>query len=151
MQNTFRRGRRQKTKTSELYEIAQDSGTEIICCDLPQTQSVSVKSCTGDCYIGIDPFQIETEAEERVHLAHELGHCETGAFYTPYSPLNVRGRHECRADRWAASKLVPPLELKKALSLGIVELWELAEYFDVTEEFMEKTMQIYCAKNILHL
>ena len=86
-----------------------------------------------------------------MHLAHELGHCETGAFYTPYSPLNVRGRHECRADRWAASKLVPPLELKKALSLGIVELWELAEYFDVTEEFMEKTMQIYCAKNILHL
>ena len=108
-------------------------------------------SCTGECYIGMDPFQIETEAEERVHLAHELGHCETGAFYSPYSPLNVRGRQECRADRWAASKLVPALELKKALSLGIVEPWELAEYFDVTEEFILKTMQIYCEKNILHL
>lgn len=151
MQNIFRQGRLQKTKTTELYEIAQNSGTEIICCDLPLNQSVSVMSCTGECYIGIDPFQIETEAEERVHLAHELGHCETGSFYSPYSPLNVRGRQECRADRWAASKLVPPLELKKAISLGIVELWELADYFDVTEEFMEKTMQIYCEKNILHL
>lgn len=151
MQNIFRQGRLQKTKTTELYEIAKNSGTEIICCDLPLNQSVSVMSCTGECYIGMDPFQIETEAEERVHLAHELGHCETGSFYSPYSPLNVRGRQECRADRWAASKLVPPLELKKALSLGIVELWELADYFGVTEEFMEKTMQIYCEKNILHL
>ncbi len=151
MQNTFRQGRRQKTKTSELYEIAQNSGTKIICCDLPQTRSVSAMSCTGECYIGMDPFQIETTAEERVHLAHELGHCETGSFYCAYSPLNVRGRQECRADRWAAAKLVPPLELKKALSMGITRLWELAEYFDVTEEFIEKVMRIYCEKNILHL
>ena len=151
MQNTFRQGRRQKTKTTELYEIAQNSGTEIICCDLPQTRSVSAMSGTGECYIGMDPFQIETTAEERVHLAHELGHCETGSFYCAYSPLNVRGRQECRADRWAVSKLVPPLELKKALSRGITLPWELAEYFDVTEEFIEKAMRIYCEKNILHL
>ena len=143
MQNTLKQGRRKKTRTSELYEIAEQNGTEIICCDLPETASVSVRTTSGRCYIGIDPFEIETTAEERVHLAHEIGHCETLAFYNAYSPLEIRGKHEKRADRWAALKLVPVRELTDALMRGIKEIWDLAEYFDVTEEFIMKAIEIY--------
>ena len=143
MQNTLKQGRRKKTRTSELYEIAEQNGTEIICCDLPETASVSVRTTSGRCYIGIDPFEIETTAQERVHLAHEIGHCETLAFYNAYSPLEIRGKHEKRADRWAALKLVPVRELTDALMRGIKEIWDLAEYFDVTEEFILKAIEIY--------
>ena len=143
MQNTLKQGRRKKTRTSELYEIAEKNGTEIICCDLPETASVSVITPSGNCYIGIDPFEIETTAEERVHIAHEIGHCETLAFYNAYSPLEVRGKQEKKADRWAAAVLVPVRELTDAIMHGIKEIWDLAEHFDVTEEFMLKAIEIY--------
>lgn len=142
-QNLLKQGRRKETRTSELYEIAEKNGTEIICRELPQTASVSVRSAAGRCYVGIDPFEIETTAEERVHIAHEIGHCETLAFYNAYSPLETRGRQERRADRWAVSRLVPVRELTEALKRGIKEIWDLAEYFDVTEEFMLKAIEIH--------
>jgi Zn-dependent peptidase ImmA (M78 family) len=99
----------------------------------------------------MDPLQIETAAQERVHLAHELGHCETGSFYNLYSSLDIREKQEKRADLWAVRRLVPADEFRFALSRGIVEIWELAEYFDVTEDFIRRTLDIYCSKNILHL
>lgn len=99
----------------------------------------------------MDPFRIETAAQERVHLAHELGHCETGAFYNVYSPLDIREKQENRADCWAVRKLIPPEELERAVNSGLCEIWELAEYFDVTEDFIRKAADIYLVKNALHL
>lgn len=99
----------------------------------------------------MDPFRIDTTAQERVHLAHELGHCETGAFYNVYSSLDLREKQEKKADRWAVSCLVPAEEFMRVLSEGVVEVWELAEYFDVTEEFIRKAAEIYKIKNILQL
>ena len=131
--------------------MAACGGTEIICCDLPQTVSVSAMSCTGACYIGMDPFRIETTAQERVHLAHELGHCETGAFYNVHSSLDIREKQEARANVWAVSRLVPAEEFMNALCNGVVEIWELAEYFDVTEDFIRKDAEIYKVKNALQL
>lgn len=99
----------------------------------------------------MDPFRIETTAQERVHLAHELGHCETGSFYNVYSSLDIREKQEQRADRWAVSHLVPVEEFMSALSEGVVEVWELAEFFDVTEDFIRKAAEIYKIKNVLQL
>ena len=146
----MKQGRRQKTRTIELYKIAENSGTQILCCDLPHTRSVSAMSCTGTCYIGMDPFEIETSAEERVHLAHELGHCETGSFYNAYSSLEIRAKKEIKADRWAFSRLIPVWELNSVLENGIVELWDLAEYFGVTEDFMLKAVDYYRAEGFIN-
>ncbi len=137
------KGRLKRIKTTELYRFAEKKGIEVYCAELPLTVSASVMSMSGNCYIGIDPFQIETEAEERVHLAHEIGHCERGAFYNPYSELDIRARHELRADRWAIKNLVPFADFTEALTNGITELWELAEYFTVTEEFIIKAVEYY--------
>ncbi len=143
MRSSWRKGRREKTKTTELYCIAEQSGTQIICFDLPQTVSVSVLTDSGSCCIGLDPFRIETAAQERVHLAHELGHCETGAFYSLCSDAQIRARCENRADRWAIKTLVPAPALLRALESGTTDLWELAELFDVTEDFMRKAVNHY--------
>lgn len=99
--------------------------------------------------MGIDPMQLETEAEERVHLAHELGHCITGSFYNVYSETDIRKRHEIRADRCAAALLVPVEELKSRLEKGITEIWSLAEYFDVTEDFIRKAIENYSVMGLL--
>ena len=96
-----------------------------------------------NCYIGLNPLMIDTTAEEKVLLAHELGHCMTGAFYNQYSKLDIREKHERRADKWAIKKLIPVDELKRAVKSGRESRYELAEYFNVTEDFMQKAMEYY--------
>lgn len=114
---------------------------------MPLTQSISINK-KGQCYIGIDPLQIETEADERVHLAHELGHCVTGSFYSIYSKLDVREKHEVRADRWAIRQLMPVDEFIFVVTQkGITTPWEIAEYFGVTEDFVHKATDYYKLTN----
>ena len=84
----------------------------------------------------------ETEDELAAILAHEIGHCETGAFYNPYSNLDIREKHERTANRWAVKKLVPKSELVTLLKKGY-ERWELAEHFEVTEDFINLAIRMY--------
>ena len=67
-------------KLEELYRLAEAHHIPVYCFPLPRCQALSVMDAEGDCQIGIDPMQLESEADEAVKLAHELGHCETGSF-----------------------------------------------------------------------
>lgn len=142
MQDLLKQGRLKKTETSDLYDFAEKRGIEIINIDLPQIQSVSAMSQSGKCYIGMDPLQMQTQSKEKVHLAHEIGHCEKGAFYNPYSKLDIRAKHEYSANKWAVKRLVPKTDLVSLLKKGY-EKWELAEYFDVTEDFINLAIRMY--------
>ena len=126
----------------DLYAYAEKQGILVEEYTLPLCKSVSV--AFEDRYsIGIDPKRHDGTAEERTHLAHELGHCMTGAFYAPYEPRDLRGRREYQADRWAVHTLIPWQNLCKALKNGITERWELAEHFCVTEEMIDRAWFIY--------
>ncbi len=105
------------TKLESLYNVAEQDGIAICEYPLPNNVSVSVR-IDGECYIGLDKSKIETTAQETVHLAHELGHCETLSFYNPYSPLDQRGWNEYRADRWAIENLCPPNQFRIAYRSG---------------------------------
>lgn len=111
-------------------------------------ESLSIPFSNGRYGIAIDPGKIKSSADERVKLAHELGHCKQGAFYNPYAACDVRRKHENRADKWAVKKLIPEDELDEAVADGCTELWELAEYFGVTEEFMRKAVCWYIYGNL---
>ena len=128
-------------KLNALYDIADNDGVIVECYDFTHSPSVSVLN-DGVCYIGINPLMLNTSADEKVKLAHELGHCETGAFYNMYSPLDIRAKHEHRADKWAIKKLIPEDELKQACK-SCHNRFELAEYFGVTEDFMQKALDYY--------
>ena len=86
--------------------------------------------------------------QERVHLGHEIGHCVTGSFYNRYAAADSRDRHENRADKWAVKQLIPVEELDKAVAEGCTEIWELAERFGVTEEFIRKAVCYYVHGNL---
>ena len=130
-----------------LYSLAERNNISVIKFNLPLTESMSIQS-GSDCYIGIDYKQIADQASERVHLAHELGHCITGSFYNRHSKADIRQRHENRADKWAISKLVSEDELDQAVADGHTELWDLAEHFGVSEEFMKKSVCFYTYGNV---
>lgn len=103
----------------------------------------------GDrCFIGIDRTQVQTEADERTRLAHELGHCLTGSFYSRYTAVDCRQRHENRADKWAIRRLISAADLDAAVAAGYTEMWQLADYFGITEDLIKKAVCYYTHGNL---
>lgn len=127
----------------DLYNLAEDHGTQVVWFDLEAAESLSMPLSDGSCAIAMNPWRMPTVADETVKLAHELGHCETGAFYNRYAARDVRQKYENRANKWAIKKLIPEDELKQAILQGCREPWELAEYFGVTEAFLCKAIFWY--------
>ncbi|MBQ3543325.1 MAG: ImmA/IrrE family metallo-endopeptidase [Oscillospiraceae bacterium] len=136
------------TTLKELYRIADQQNITVDLFPLGKRQALSLMEQTGECYIAIDPRKLTSEADERNKLAHELGHCCTGAFYNRYSHYDCRKRQENRADRWAVQQLIPADDLDEAIALGCTEIWQLAEYFSVSEEFIRKAVCYHVHGNL---
>ena len=136
--------------SDKLYLEAEQSGITVLCgAELPLTKSVSLALPDGAMFKGIDDSVMQSRAEERVHLAHELGHCVTGAMYNIRCPIMPRQRYERIADAYAIKKLVNEDELRRVIDEreGDISVWELSEWFDVTEDFMQKAIEFYFKKN----
>lgn len=135
-------------KVLDLYKLAEQRNIAVIETSLPETGSLSIMTDNGACYIGIDQSVMDGDALELVHLGHEIGHCETGSFYSIHTAVDSRQRHENKADKWAVKKLIPVDDLDNAVADGCTELWELAERFGVTEQFMRKAVCYYVHGNL---
>lgn len=127
----------------DLYVQAERLGHTVLWYRFRKIESLAVRDASGRCTIGLDPGKLRSKADERVKLAHELGHCETGAFYSREVTAEGRSRREERANRWAVCRLVPYGALCEALEEGCRELWELAERFEVTETFLAAAVRYY--------
>ncbi len=130
------------TLEEKLCDLAQARGTTVYEYSLPKTRSVSAK-LGEQTFIGIDTGRLTESDERAVCLAHELGHCETDAFYCVYSPLLTRDKLERRATVWAITHTVQKDRLDSLIASGISEEWELAEQFGVTVEFMHCALEYY--------
>ncbi len=127
---------------NNLFLTAAENNIDVGYYNLPLNKSISCKH-NDNYFIGMDYSLTFSGAEEVVHLAHELGHCITGSFYNVHSPLDIRGKHERRADEWAIKKLIPEAALDQAVKNGYIEAWDLAELFNVTEPFIKKAICFY--------
>ena len=126
-----------------LHTLAEDEDIPVDFFQLRKREALSIMDTDGSCAIAIDPQQLAGETDEKMKLAHELGHCMTGSFYNIYTPLDNRQQHESRANRWAYQHLVPVEELARAFHRGVTEPWELAEYFSVPEDFLRGAVAYY--------
>ena len=124
-----------------------NSNITILYGSLPEARSASAQGEHG-CYIALDYSMLWGGKEARTALYHELGHCATGSFYNMYAPLDIRVKHEVRADRWAIEQLIPRDRLAEALAQGR-DLWELSDIFSVTPQFILKAEEYYLTKEIL--
>lgn len=125
----------------DLYIYAQNNGIVVDAMKIPKNKSLSLCLCGRD-FIAIDQKAMENSAEERTHLAHELGHCATGSFYALKASRIVRKKAENTAIRWAVKKLIPKQQMLELLKKGY-EKWDLAEYFNVTEDLIETAYHFY--------
>ena len=131
-----------------LYKIAEQQHIPVLPFPMEENGSMSVQCADGRCLIGMDARVLDGGKSERVHLAHELGHCMTGSFYSPYTRVDSRRRHEYRADKYAVQTLIPVQALDAAVADGCTELWALAEHFGVSEDFMKKAVCFYTHGNV---
>lgn len=131
-----------------LYALARQQNIEVLSFPMGENGSMSLELEGGKCVIGMDASLRDGGARERVHLSHELGHCVTGSFYNIHTAIDCRRRHENRADKWAVTCLIPLEELDEAVAQGCTEIWELAERFGVTEEFIKKAVCYYVHGNM---
>jgi hypothetical protein len=85
----------------DLYNLAEKEDIEV---DYFPMREVTATSLPQG-WIAMDINKINTFAEEKFYLAHELGHCMTGSFYNINSKTDEKARHEKRANRWAIKKI----------------------------------------------
>lgn len=132
---------------NNLLKTAENEGISVEYFPLPLNKSICVQDDDGD-FVLMDYSLMGTGSRERVHLAHEIGHSVTGAFYNPYAACDIRAKHEHHADRWAIEELIGEEELNAAVADGHTEIWDLADYFNVTEDFMRKAVCWYKNGNL---
>lgn len=93
--------------------------------------------------IFLDIDKIRTIAHEKEAVAHEWAHWISGATYTFDAPPAVRQKAEVQADRRQIKKLLPFDEMRAAMQNGITEVWELAEFFNVSESLITDAVEFY--------
>lgn len=138
----------------KMYIIAQNEG--ILVQDFPlriPLKGIYICENGKPPLIGLSTY-INTNIERRCIMAEELGHHFTTAgncipceFYN-YNDRVTISRMEYKALKWAAYYLMPEHDFLDALKSGLCEMWELAEHFEVTEEFVKFRLRLFGARNI---
>ena len=99
--------------------------------------------------IGLDSSLTHDTPLLRCILAEELGHhFTTVGYFIPrqfynYSDRLSISKIEFKAMRWAVNHLIPEDDLLDVISSGLYEPWELAEHFNVTEEFAKFRLRLF--------
>lgn len=126
---------------SSLYLFAEKEGVDIYECQMP---SPKLKGLYSDGIVILSDT-IDTEAEKDCILAEELGHYSTNYGHIIDDSV-VSAKQENLARGWAYEELVPISMLIQAFEENIKSRFELAEYLDITEEFIEEAVDHYLNK-----
>jgi len=136
-----------------LYDMADSEGIDIINYSFSKTKKAVCMCTPVGRNIILDKAHIETKAEEKVILAEEISHYETNAFYTIRDNMNnhtARGnrlRQEAKAQHHSYLRVLPPDELQIYIRrMKSVNVYEVAEHFDVTVESVCRAMEYYETK-----
>lgn len=86
---------------------------------------------------------IDTTIEENCVIAEELGHHHTSVGNILDMDLTGNRKQERQARIWAFNKLIGLTGIIEAFEYGCQSRYEMAEYLEVTEEFLEECVACY--------
>ena len=132
-------------KLDNLRQWLSDRGVLLFDRQLPfsneESKALTIKLNNSDTWgIFMDSGRIMTTAEEKSALLHEGGHFSTGTTHQVSSPYDLVAKHEHKADKWAVCRALSADELDEAVAAGNTEVWQLADYFGITEDLMKKAV-----------
>jgi hypothetical protein len=130
---------------NEIYQELYDEGVFFYTGDYGlDGECDSVIVSDGSRYgIFLDIQKVRTPLRELMAISHEYGHFKTGSLYSLDADEVTRRRAENRADKAQIRRLIPQADYKAALAGGCRSVYELAEHFSVTEDFMRKAVTYY--------
>lgn len=136
-----------------LYQWLHDEGVFLFDRQLPfskkNSNALTVNLSGSDTWgIFLDGGELNTTAKKKSALLHEGGHYSTGTTHEVCSPWDLVAKHEYKADKWAVERALSEEELDEAVAEGHTELWDLADYFGLTEELMRKVVCWYTYGNL---
>lgn len=127
----------------KIVDFARKNGIELTTwCFKPPLIAFYMHEANYPPIIGFHPALLEDIRKFRSVFAEELGHHFTTAGNTlPFKHLRYSDRlkisqAEYRAMKWGALFLMPLDKLIMTVESGLKEVWELAEQFVVTEDFV---------------
>lgn len=129
-------------KLNELYTLAEQQNITVENFTMNNNKALAAL-IDRSFFIAMNQNKIENELEEKMCLSHEIGHCESGAMYMAKSKYETIGRCEARALRWQITHLIPENELNEAIDKGYIESWQLAEYFNISEQLVREAVHYY--------
>lgn len=129
---------------SNLYTKIIENHIELFTYPLAECNSDAVTVCYNSNYgIFLDYTKFESTKDEFCALAHEYGHCVTGATHTLYSPYQLISQHETKADRAATHEFLPYDVLLETIKKGYLEPWQIAEHLELPEQFVRLAIETY--------
>lgn len=123
----------------EIYNLADNKGINVWHYPFKTIKCMSTPQ--GDIAMNAD--KLKSKAEELCHLAHEIGHIETGSFYKLDADTATIRKAETAATRYAVNLLISKERLDKLAKNGYITPYEVAEHFGVTEDFAKKAIRYY--------
>lgn len=88
-------------------------------------------------------------AEELGHHFTTVGDCIPKKFFSYADRLAV-DKFEYKALKWAALYLIPLTKLVQAVKQGYREIWELADYFNITENMFRFRLELPDIQNLIY-
>ena len=118
---------------NNLFELIEAKNIELVKEKIPLK---NIKGLYFDNIIVLNS-KINTEVEKKCVLAEELGHYETSSGNILAQNKIINLKQESKARGWAVDELIKVEDFIKAFDAGVRNRFELAEYLEVTEEFIE--------------
>lgn len=89
---------------------------------------------------------IDTSVEKACVLAEELGHHYTSVGCILDQTDLANRKQERQARLWGYNKLIGLMGIVRAFNAGCQNQYEIAEYLDVTEEYLQECINCYQSK-----
>ncbi len=139
-------------KLQELYNVAEGRGIPVTAWHI-DNRKAAVLRLGAKYHIIMDYAQMDGARDERIVLAHELGHCRSGRLYclgdysNPLFAQNI-AKAERKACDEACKLLVHAEEIKKALRTSDTE-YAAAESLDLDVKTFIQAVNYYRRKGML--
>ena len=125
-------------KFEKLEDVAYQDDVDVL---NYRFESNNIKGLYCDGVIAIREDM--TIPEKTCTLAEELGHHETSVGNILDMTSAVNRKQERQARLWAYNKQIGLIGLVRAFEHGCQNRFEIAEYLEVTEEFLEECIECY--------
>lgn len=123
----------------EMQDRAYNAGIDVVEYSF-RNKTIKGLYCDGTAAISNN---IDTNAERACILAEEMGHHYTSAGNIIDQTDEQSRKQEFRARMWAYNEMVGLMGIVRAFHHGCRSTYEVAEYLEVTEEFLNDTLNAY--------